>query len=179
MADDHVESMIIHYQNSYEDFREAAGVITAERRQRINRTWQSIGFIAAFVVYYLLARWLWSFTGADAVTIWIHLLVPSAAIMLVGIFLGAIAVLWPSALPRPTWRVFISILVLIALCFQIWYFRSGLQLHRRGGQPITWAILLPHSTWLFMMVAIMAISIVNRVTQLRRQWETQPALCAG
>jgi hypothetical protein len=168
--------MVIQFQNTFEDFREAAGAVTAERRERMNTTGRAIGFIAVFVGYYLLARWAWSFTGADSWTIWINLLVPSAAIMFVGIFLGAIAVLWPSALPRPTWRVFVSIMVLIALCFQIWYFSRGLPARKRGAAPITWEILLPHSTWLFMMVAIMAISILNRVTQVRRQWETQPAL---
>jgi hypothetical protein len=168
--------MIIQFQNTYEDYREAAASITADRRQRMNTPARAIGFIAAFVAYYLLARWLWSFTSADSLVIWIHLLVPSAAIMLVGIFLGAIAVLWPSALPRPTWRMVLSIVVLIGLCFQIWYFSRGLPPRKRGAPPITWETFLPHSTWLFMMVSIMAISILNRVTQLRRQWETQPAL---
>jgi hypothetical protein len=96
--------------------------------------------------------------------------------MVVGAFLGVVAIAKPTIWPRPTWRSLLSVVVLIALSAQIWIFTKFKPFSSKGPHLLNWQMLLPHSTWLFMLASIMFIAVLNRFTKMRHHWNTHPAL---
>lgn len=169
--------MLIEFQNTFEDYSEGTVVIATRRRERIHTLGIRIGFIAAFVAYYIVARWLWGLTGTEQLVIWIHVLMPGAAVILVGAILGLIAIARPGLFPRPNLRTIISASIIVFLMIQIWVLSYFFHLFSsKAVRNLHWQILLPHSTWLFMMVAIIIFSFLNRGKILRRDWDHNVAL---
>jgi hypothetical protein len=170
--------MLVEFTNTPDDIRQATLVTSEFRRNRNRKSRASVVVMIVFVVYYLSMKFFWQLVGGmNTLEIWINLLIPSLAVMVLGLLMGALAMMKVGVNPRPTWR---SVVSLASMPVLILIVRWAMKLNPSPGAPAAWPdwrILLPHSTWLMFMAIVSGFML--RGQTLARMWEKQPELhCA-
>ncbi len=162
------------HQNTFEEFEEASYAIgLAKEKRHENNPVRLLISVGVLAIYLFTAAVLWGHAGVGQAVVWLNLVFPFSATMLMLSLAQSASQFWAGNWRRIRWLPQLGPAVLLAFVIAYaWQLRAS-------GQ-IGWVFLLPNSTWL-VMTAYFSFVTLNRAVsgvpkRLRKVWDVSVSL---
>jgi hypothetical protein len=169
--------MLIHYENTFEEFIEASEALAARKRKK--RRANSWVYTLIMVGFFLAAEWIYQTVGhVNHFLVTFHLFAPIAFSFAIVAVVLCVSSLMAGRLPRGALRAAFRLgIFLLALSPVFLVYKLLSTINPRSPRFIwRWTLLLPHTTWLFFVAWISIMTVKSQRNKTKVLWNEQPSL---